>query len=60
VTTNIAGNAQSGDLLVPVATLEAAPFGSGLRSDEITIVTEVGDLSAGGFDQVTPFTYTVP
>ena len=60
LTTNAAGNARSGDLLVPVTTLQAAPFGSGPRWDEITMVTKVGDLSAGGFDQITPFTYTVP
>jgi len=60
VTTNAAGNARSGDIVVPVATLQAAPFGSGQRSDEITMVTKVGDLSAGGFDQAMPFTYTVP
>ena len=60
VTTDAAGNARSGDLFVPVTTLQAAPFGSGQRTDEITIVTDLGDLSAGGFDQVTPLVYTVP
>ena len=60
LTTNAAGNARSGDIVVPVATLQAAPFGSGQRADEITIVTQVGDLSAGGFDQVKPLVYTVP
>ena len=50
----------SGDIVVPVATLQAAPFGSGQRADEITIVREIGDRSAGAFDQVTPFTYAVP
>jgi len=60
LTTNAAGNARSGDIVVPVATLQVAPFGSGQRADEITMVTKVGDLSAGGFDQVSPFTYTIP
>ena len=60
LTTNAAGNARSGDIVVPVATLQVAPFGSGQRADEITMVTQVGDLSAGGFDQVSPFTYTIP
>ena len=60
LTTNAAGNARSGDIVVPVATLQLAPFGSGQRADEITMLTQVGDLSAGGFDQVSPFTYTIP
>ena len=60
VTTNTAGNGRSGDVVVSVATLQAAPFGSGQRSDEITMVVHDGDLSAGGFDQITPFAYTVP
>ena len=60
VTTNAAGVAHSGDIVVPVATLQATPFGSGQRADEITIVREIGDRSAGAFDQVTPFTYAVP
>src|SRR5437879_10183404 len=60
LTTNAAGNARSGDIVVPVATLQVAPFGAGQRADEITMVTKVGDLSAGGFDQVSPLVYTVP
>ena len=60
VITNAAGIGRSDDMVVPVATLQAKPFGSGQRADEITIVREVGDRSAGAFDQVTPFTYTVP
>ena len=57
---NAAGVAHSGDIVVPVATLQTTPFGSGQRADEITIVREIGDRSAGAFDQVTPFTYAVP
>src|SRR2546422_1427615 len=60
VITNAAGIGRSGDMVVPVATLQAKPFGSGQRADEITIVRQIGDRSAGAFDQVSPFTYTVP
>ena len=60
ITTNGAGNGRSGAIVVPLRTLQAAPFGSGERADEITLVRALGDLGAGGFDQVTPLAYTVP
>lgn len=47
VTTNGQGNGNSGAVMVPLATLQATPFGSGARTDHIDILAGVGDTSAG-------------
>lgn len=59
LTTNVQGNGNSGAIIVDVTTLQAAPFGSGARTDHIDLLQGVGDLSAG-FYVVTPVAYTVP
>jgi hypothetical protein len=59
LTTNGQGNGNSGAIDVPLATLQAAPFGSGDRTDHIDLLKGVGDLSAGVY-AVSGIDYTVP
>lgn len=47
LTTNDQGNGNSGAVMVTVATLQAAPFGSGARTDHIDMLAGNGDTSAG-------------
>lgn len=59
LTTNGQGNGNSGAISVSVATLVAAPFGSGARTDHIDLLVGVGDLSAGVL-AASVLEYTVP
>lgn len=59
LTTNGQGNGNSGAVDVPLATLQAAPFGAGDRTDHIDLIQGPGDLSAGAY-VVSGIDYTVP
>jgi hypothetical protein len=55
ITTNGQGNGNSDSIYVDLATLQAAPFGSGERTDHIDIGGTSGDwLVAGGIDYSVP------
>ena len=47
LTTNVHGNADSGAMPVPVATLQAFPYGPGARTDHVDVMRGLGDLTAG-------------
>jgi len=58
LTTNVQGNGTA-SLSVDLATLQAAPFGSGDRTDHVDLGQGVGDLSAGFF-AASVLAYTIP
>ena len=57
LTTNPKGKSNS-SISIPLATLQATPFGSGNRTDHFDIMKGVGDTSAGVY--VASANYTVP
>jgi len=62
LTTNGQGNGNSGAIDIPLATLQALPFGSGTRNDHIDLLKGVGDLSGGLYTNsgATSVSYLVP
>ena len=59
ITTNRRGNGNSGAIIVPLSTLQGAPFGSGARTDHIDLIAPGGN-AAGGVYVTTNVNYTVP
>jgi hypothetical protein len=47
LTTDDQGNGNSGAIVIPVGTLQTAPFGSGARTDHIDLIGGAGNLSNG-------------